>query len=196
MWIASYPRSGSAMVRAAFNCCFGIKTGSIYPEEYLSEKYRKLVGSTDRVDTWCKTHAPAMTPVREPTIVIVRDPRRVFISLQKFYRDKNKMDFSMEQIIRGEHPWNHWSDWIRTWVLNGPRNALWIHYESFDPKMIREHFNIPQTGNTMPDIEAMRATDNTMFNDAEKSGFGCLPKYRDLIREQHGAVMTMLGYEL
>lgn len=183
------------MVRVALHYCYGQKTSSIYPENDVSDEYRKLVNVSDACEGFCKTHQPALGPIDDcHCIVVVRDPRRVFISLQEFYRKWNGFDVSMEDIIDGRHPWGDWSSWIVSWIINGPRNALWVHYETFDPKVIREWFNMTQIANTFPTAKELRAKDS-MFGEGEKDGRGCLPKYQDRIFDRHGAVMTMLGYE-
>ena len=204
MFIASYPRSGSAMVRMAMYHCFGEKTCSAYKETEVQQYYRDVVGHTHEKRGWMKTHrAPDA-----PCVVLVRDPRCVFLSLERFYRQRNQREYSIEQIIRGDHPWGDWSEWVRAWAVYAPRDALWIHYETFVPSMLRvingmqlkngeriKGFAQKARDTDMPDLAELRRREPTMFGTGDKNGQGKLPKHERLIYDLHGSTMTMLGYK-
>lgn len=193
-YIAAYPRSGTAMVRMALHYCFGQATGSVYPEQNVSDFYRQTVGHVEDCRGWIKTHGVPAGPVYEPCCIIVRDPRCVFVSLQNFYRVRLGDRYTLAQLIRGEHPWGDWSRWVQSWVQHAPRTALWLRYEDFRPYHLRA-LGLEQTGedDAMPGLDDLRAGAPSLFGRGDK--VTRLNRADEaLLVERHGAILSMLGY--
>jgi len=215
-WLAGYPRSGAARIRTILVHCFGHQTASFYNEGYIGEDYQRTV----RLLTWplntddmervakeqglltVKTHQrPCDADSRIPTIVIVRDGRRTLESLRAFYHDRNEVDITVEQMIRGEHVWGSWSGWIRSWAIRCEPNALWLRYEDTMADVrgtvdrIAGRFDLQPIGYTIPPFEALREGTPGIFRKADvTSNGGLTPNEEDLFWGLHGATMTMLGY--
>lgn len=138
-WLAGYPRSGAALVRSILAHCFGLKTGSIYPEAFLGSGYIGAVNLWDMPQTSddmvamasdgalaIKTHELPEPGDCTPAIIIIRDGRRVLESLQAFYKENSRIDVSMESLIVGEHMWGCWSRWHRLWAMCSHSRTLWL----------------------------------------------------------------------
>ena len=192
--LASYPRSGSAMVRIALHHCYGQSTGSVYREENLTDAFRSAVGSVDdnRGGIFYKTHDRAVSRETVPVIIIVRDPRSVFASLYRYYRDTPNRTCTMEEVIEGHHPWGDWSEWVQSWARYAPRDALWLRYEDFEPAAIGEWFGFQRQEGIMPRLEDLHREDPVIFGQGSK--IPVPSEHDDHIVRRHGSMMTMLGY--
>jgi len=220
-WLAGYPRSGAALVRTILAHCFGHETLSSYSEAKLSDNYRKHLGvfgsgdlaqdgtggdvyriADDQGLLTVKTHElPDVADYKVPTIVIVRDARRAFDSLQSWYRQRNKVEIPMEDIITGAHKWGNWSVWIRKWVGFCHPQTLWLRYEDIMADgvkantLLSRRFGIKPISHAIPSFSTMHATDPDIFRCAATSGNGGMTDdQEDMFWDMHGATMTMLGY--
>ena len=193
--LASYPRSGSAMVRMALASVYGQKTGTCYDESKRSEAFKSAVNLTDENQhgIFYKTHDLAISHETCPVIVVVRDPRLVFPSLIRFYREANGAEYSMSEIVKGLHPWGDWSDWVLSWARYAPRDALWLHYESFEPDRVGAWYGFDRCGGMAKSLGQLHEADPLMFGTGRKEPEPS--EYDDMIIARHGSVMTMLGYK-
>jgi hypothetical protein len=201
--IASYPRSGSALVRATLYQLYGRETGSIYDESERSDTFREFVGDVGDVvrdGVFYKTHDRAKQPIGHPVVVVVRDPRDVLMSLQRFYADGNNLDFCAEELIMGQHPWGDWSEWIKSWVRYAPDPTLWVRYERFDGLELADYFRLQLTAewrNLRHSLGGLRDCDPLMFGPGQYTSqqradwFG---DHYELFLARHSHCMTMLGY--
>lgn len=184
------------MVRIALARFYGQKTGSIYEEEKTSEVFRESVNAVAEPTNgiFYKTHEQAARRETVPCVVVVRDPRCVFPSLQRFYCEKNELEYSMEDLIYGRHPWGDWSEWVQSWVRYAPPDALWLRYEDFKPSTIGRWFGFKINPEAeMPDLAALRERDSTLFGEGKTEPESS--EYDRLILSRHGSMMSMLGYE-
>src|SRR6266446_6905894 len=51
VWLASYPRSGNTYLRSILWTCFGLQTGSIYPDDLSLDVVQHVEGQIVRIDT-------------------------------------------------------------------------------------------------------------------------------------------------
>ena len=201
--LASYPRSGSTMVRISLAKQFGQATGSLYDESKRSSIYRDAVndsGDTIVEGSFIKTHEPARERISHPTIIVVRHPRDLFISLRRWYRQANGAEYTPEELVVGQHPWGDWSEWVRSWVKNGPPNAFWIRYDLFDAAALGRAMGWGQPSPVdVPRLGQLRGTDSLMFGPGGYSRSElaeCWTAEREqLLWFRHGSVMSMLGFE-
>ena len=214
-WLAGYPRSGAALVRTILAHCFGHRTGSIYGEASLGAEYARALNAVPQ-EIWnnelvelaarqglltIKTHEYATGIADVPTIVIVRDGRRVLESLRAFYRERNELEYTMLDLIRGEHYWGDWTAWIRSWACHCRPDTQWLRYEDIMADVpgtvdrIAERWRLAPIAREIPPFESLHAKSPTIFRKSEVEGNGGMTDEEEaLFWERHGATMTMMGY--
>ena len=214
-FLAGYARSGAALIRTIMASCFGRQTTSIYLENYIGTDYIRLLKHVELAESEAilpelaaagglviKTHdVPPPAWPRVPAIVIVRDGRRVFRSLLAFYRECNGIDQTMLGLIRGEHTWGDWSDWIRTWAFLCSRRALWLRYEDVMAdrrtavNRLAAYFGIDPISYEIPAFATFQAAKPNIFRVAATSGNGGMTEAEEAeFWQRHGGTMAMLGY--
>ncbi len=206
-WLAGYPRSGAALVRTILANCFDLPTSSIYRENLGADYVEKLKAvGMDEIGagpTYVKTHEfPGLMyePITIPTIVIVRDARRVFESLREFMSKFNGVNIPMSKIIKGDHYWGDWSSWCAHWAEAAP-DALWLRYEDLMTNLrpavdvIAVHIGQVPTNYTIPDFHEMSIKTPGIFRRASMTGNGGMnSKEESLFWKEHGETMEFLGY--
>lgn len=205
--LASYPRSGSTMVRMAL-AARGVPTGSLYDESERSSAYREAVGDPGETMpdgiVW-KTHEPAellkITGFPHPIVILVRDPRDVFISLQRWFKQSNNADYSPAELIMGWHPWGCWSNWVRAWMRYAPPHAVWVRYERWDARVLRAAgIQWDESAEKLPrHLADMRQDDPLMYGpggytDEQRAEF--YGDDMDLLMLRHRSAMSALGYQV
>lgn len=217
-WLAGFPRSGAALVRNILARCFGQTTTSKYMEATCGQAHANAVdamegevsfadmaGCAERQGAlFCKTHEHAtQADGNRRTIVIVRDPRRVFGSLRAWYGDTGQGHFAMSDLIRGRHRWGSWSDWVRSWAVYAhSKDTLWLRYGELcaDPirngaERIAERFGFKIIGREVDDFNKLREANPVLFRARVLSGNGGMTAEEErLCWELHGSVAAMLGY--
>lgn len=146
VWIASYPRSGNTFLRTILWQCFGLPTGSVYPNDLGDKKeLKEYVGHLDYDSDGqirfpenslplVKTHEPPRDG--NPAIYIVRDGRAACVSLWNFYKGK----ISLAKVIEGQHQFGTWSNHVQAWDPLSRPNTLFLEYEEM-------RTNLPQVLN-------------------------------------------------
>ena len=135
IYIASYPRSGNTFLRIILNYCFGLKSASVYENDFENDKVlEKHAGHLERKDGkisfenqnlhMMKTHE--LRTNSTSAIYIIRDARPVCLSLFNFY---SKSSVPLDQIILGNHRFGKWCDHIESWTSLEKQNILLIKYE-------------------------------------------------------------------
>ena len=215
-WLAGYPRSGAALVRTILCHCFGHGTAASYDETALGQAYADGVGLVRIPQTQPEAQAllerqPMLTikthervenlPGPLPVVVIVRDGRRTLESLRAFYRERNDETYSMEQLIRGAHPWGDWSDWIRGWAGWTETPVRWIRYEDIMADLewaigqLASWLKIHPVAWEIPPFESLPAGAPGIFRRADVAGNGGMSVDEEkLFWDRHGARMSLLGY--
>jgi len=136
VWLASYPRSGNTFLRTILWQCFGLRSGSIYPNDLdRNRKLEEYVGhiehGPDRQIRFpengiplVKTHEYAED--NNPAIYIIRDGRAACVSFLKFYNGR----LPLEAIIEGQHRFGTWSNHVQSWNPWERPNTLLLKYEN------------------------------------------------------------------
>jgi len=134
IWLASYPRSGNTMLRTILYQCFGLQSGSIYPNDLGGNKVlEKYVGhiehSVDRIHfpanslSLIKTHEPPHDA--EPTIYVVRHGRKATVSLWYYYNKR----IGLGEIITGKTIIGTWAAHLQVWHPWDRPHTLLLKYE-------------------------------------------------------------------
>ncbi|MFZ2541883.1 MAG: sulfotransferase domain-containing protein, partial [Gallionella sp.] len=132
IWLASWPRSGNTYVRTILWQCFGLRSASIYTNDFGgNQKLEEYVGHVRNKESLfvkgqlplVKTHGPQ--PDDSPAIYIVRNGKDAAISLWQYY----KGEASLEQIIEGHLIFGTWTEHLQSWRPWERRNTLLLKYE-------------------------------------------------------------------
>jgi hypothetical protein len=135
IWLASYPRSGNTLLRTILWHCFGLRSGSVYPNDLGGRKgLEHYVGHIEQsadgdicfsagAPHLIKTHGRPRDDAR--AIYVVRDARPVSVSLWHFYRKA----LSLEAVIKGQHRFGTWSAHLLAWQPWSRAGTLLLRYE-------------------------------------------------------------------
>lgn len=136
VWLASYPRSGNTLLRTILWNCFGLQSGSVYPNDLGKNRFlEEAVGHIEHVDgkihfsphqqtALVKTHEHACDD--RPAIYVVRDGRSAVVSLWEFY-DRS---VPLKTLIEGHHQFGTWQDHLLSWTYSKRPRTLFLRYES------------------------------------------------------------------
>lgn len=176
----------------------GVKTASEYPEGAAGLPYLRAVRAADHAPV-LKTHRRVSELVTDRVLVVVRDPRAVAQSLQRFYQDYNGQHYTLLAIVNGWHPWGSWSEWVTAWREHAP-GALWLRYEDIvaDPwraaEQISAHFDLGAPDGALPEFGALHSLDPRMWRRGRPDPEPLAAVIEDAIIEQHGDAMRAFGY--
>ena len=224
LWVASFPRSGSALTRTILWQCFGLHVSQggpnredtpaspeggglsdfmgprrFEPGTSLDSMVAEAVASDELVAI--KTHAlPGKLPRAEaPALVIVRDGRPVMTSYARFRSEVSGAATGVRAVIRGEP--RDWSEHVNAW-LDHPATKLLLRYE--DLRVARQDtldaiaafIGRPQTGAFTATVEELRAIRPTHVRiAANEPGIAEIEeKHARPFWKRHGATMRRLGY--
>ena len=214
-WLAGYPRSGAALVRTILAHCFGHQTASIYSETNLGEEYARALNAMGQVTqsdrlvalVKCqglmtfKTHERGQGIGYVPTIIIVRDGRRTFESLKAFYAERNATDYTMMDLILGNHYWRDWTDWVRSWACNCRPDTQWLRYEDIMADVpgtvdrLAARWGLTPIAHEIPPFESLHKAKPDIFRGCAVDGNGGMTDEEEAtFWALHGSTMTMLGY--
>ena len=133
-WLASYPRSGNTFLRSILFNCFGLKSGSIYPNDLGGNKsLESFVGHIEHGENktisfpntipLIKTHD--LNKDDSQSIYVIRDGRATCVSFWNYYGKK----ISMKDIILGNHMFGKWCDHVTSWHPKKRNKTLLLKYE-------------------------------------------------------------------
>ena len=146
VWLASYPRSGNTLLRAVLKQCFDLPSysgddGAAYdPEGELFKTVGQLVYRDSSREAFLesartsdalhlvKTHDEVPLPT-DRAIYVVRDGRAAIASYQRFLRDFDHVDFSLEEIARGTRMAYSWGQHVERWMANPADRLLVLRFE-------------------------------------------------------------------
>jgi hypothetical protein len=138
VWLASYPRSGNTYLRSILWTCFGLQTGSIYPNDLRGDPdVSQLAGhfegaahgrfSADFLRLpLVKTHELPIDDRR--AIYLVRDGRDCCRSLLEFLRADGYGEADLDAIIAGR-VFGSWSEHFLAWNPEARPNTLFLRFE-------------------------------------------------------------------
>jgi hypothetical protein len=136
VWIASYPRSGNTFLRTMLWQCFGLRSGSIYPNDLGgNRKLEEYVGHIEHAQN-AEIHFPPGSiplvkthehPINDnPAIYVVRDGRAACVSLGKLYETYS---ITLEALMEGKHRFGTWTNHLLAWAPWERPNTLLLKYE-------------------------------------------------------------------
>jgi hypothetical protein len=155
VWLASYPRSGSTLLRVIIRQIFGGVSYSVYDDPNdiganaavsevvghvshgrgMNEFIEEARASSTRY--LVKTHEPP--PDDSPALYVVRDGRAATVSLWHYWREILCLPMTLEQVAIGDLPSGAWADHVAAWrPLKRPRTVV-LRYELLaqaDPETI------------------------------------------------------------
>lgn len=186
LWVASFPRSGSALTRTILWQCFGLHvsqsgpvredkpemqdrggelSGFMGPRRFEpGTPLEAMVAEAEQGDELVaiKTHAlPDKLPRPDArSLVIVRDGRPVMTSYARFRREVSGVETGVRAVIRGVP--RDWSEHVNAW-LDHDAPKLLLRYE--DLRIARQDtldaiaafLGRPQTGPFTATVEELRA---------------------------------------
>lgn len=166
VWIASYPRTGSKLIRGFLHQVFDLPSFSEYPPEHLEKppaavskqpqpKSQPLpfIGTALYHGTFqdfylharpsqtaflVKTHHPPLDD--SPAIVMTREGRSALVSYHHFLRDIEGMHVSLDELIRGEAGIGTWSGLLDEWSPLERPGTLFLRFEDVlsDPDRVTD----------------------------------------------------------
>ncbi len=206
IWIASYPRSGNTLLRTVLWHCFGMRSGSVYPNDLGHRKdLENYVGhieqGPDRSIAFplgalplVKTHEP---PIDEnPAIYVVRDGRAASASLCEFYRGK----LTMEAVIAGQHRFGTWSAHLEAWQPWDRLNTLLLKYEEIAgdlPSVLEKIGAFLECGvmrNQIPDRETLATADGRWVKSKSDWSSKISEEQLELFNRINKEMLHRMGY--
>jgi hypothetical protein len=207
VWLASYPRSGNTYLRAILWTCFGLQTGSIYPND-LSHDVAQHVGhfegaayglfSADFLRLpLVKTHEWPADNRR--AIYIVRNGRDSCCSLHQFLRASGH-DVDFDTIIAGRGYFGSWSGHFLAWDPEARPHTLLLRFEQltkdFDGTIGRlaRFLEMRPLQAVPPKLIAARGVGPHWLSPGSTRGEAMTSAQEALFDRLHGDVMARLGY--
>lgn len=135
VWVASYPRSGNTFLRTVLYQCFGMRSGSVYPNDFGRQPgIEGITGHIERTTDGridfgdqpvclVKTHTPPLDD--RPAIYVVRDGRDALVSLYHFWNET----MALSDIVAGHNNFGTWGDHVTAWEPKKRPNTLLLYYE-------------------------------------------------------------------
>lgn len=206
IWLASYPRSGNTLIRTVLWQCFGLKSGSVYPNdlggnsslesyvghvEFSSTETLKL---SDDAPTIIKTHERPAS--QHPAIYIVRDGRAATVSLWEFYSRK----VPLTTIIQGQHRFGTWAQHLIAWKPWKREGTLFLRYEDIISSLpatldrISEFLDLPVLSTSLPDREDIAQQDGRWVRQKTDWSLVIDKQQLDTFYQLNGSMMRKLRY--
>jgi len=203
VWLASWPRSGNTFLRTILWYCFGLKSGSVYADEFSgNNKLQQYVGHVEDKKSLfvpgniplIKTHeAPADDG---PAIYIVRHGMDATLSLCQYYHQTPP-----EFVIEGSHRFGTWASHLHAWKPWERPDTLLLRYEDLTdnlPEVLKRvslFLDVKILNEVIPPRDAIADVDGRVVKKAS------LPKpvlSASLTRrfiELNGEMLERLGYK-
>ena len=212
IWLASYPRSGNTLLRTVLWNCFGLRSGSIYPNDLGGNKsLEEYVGHIEQSNNGgipfeagdlplVKTHSIPGDDM--PAIYIVRDGRAAIVSFWKFYKAHYGKKLTFETCIEGQHYFGTWESHINAWKPWDRPKTLLLRYEDLRDNLPREltkistFLNRDIIGFNLPPREEIAAIDGQFVRTKNDWMKQVNPAYVDMMNKRFGPILRKLGYSL
>lgn len=206
VWVASYPRSGNTFLRTVLYQCFGLRSGSVYPNDFgRLPNVESITGHIERTADgridfgdqpvcFVKTHT---VPVdQRPAIYVVRDGRDAVVSLYHFWSER----LALSDIVSGHSDFGSWGDHVTAWEPQKRPNTLLLRYEELVNNLggcidqIASYLDLdPRTRSLPPRAELAKLDGHWIRPENSKKAALDGPAL-DRFWEVNGAVMRTLGY--
>lgn len=207
IWIASYPRSGNTLLRTVLRQCFGLRSGSCYPNDLggkkeLEEYVGHIPEGTDKRIYFPSGTLPLIKTHGNPTdnhpaIYVVRNGIDASLSLCQFYAVDG---LSLESVITGMLWFGTWSDHIEAWSPWDRPRTLLIRYEDMAGNLpevlskISSFLDRPILATKIPDRNAIAGIDGRWVRNQSDCRPAISGDLLDKFHEINGAMMRKMGY--
>jgi hypothetical protein len=222
VWIASFPRSGNNLFRAALYQIFGVKSGSVFPEPRgadVAPDDPSLHLSLDSIDSlrarkapvFVKTHRLAEAHDESPAVYLVRDGRDSLVSYAHFVKAREEKAFrslSYEEALtalleREAHPYGSWSANVRAWTRRDAPTAI-VRFEELveDPGGAARGaveslgVSLPAPTGELPSFDELHERNPIVFRRGKVGSWTSEmpPHLEERFWGLHGAEMLVMGY--
>jgi hypothetical protein len=222
VWLASFPRSGNSLFRAALYQLFGVRSGSVFPERRGADPFLDEVSlhlGEDSVDVMREREAPVFVKTHRieeaddpsPAIYLVRDGRDALVSYAHFVKARGERGFktitlerSLEKLIeREKHPFGSWSANVRAWTRREAPTAL-VRFEDLVESpagTVRDAaeslgISLPDPSGKLASFAELHAKNPVIFRRGRIGAWRSeLDGYlEERFWELHGAEMLVMGY--
>jgi hypothetical protein len=220
-WLASYPRSGSTLLRVILNCVFGVKTASFYSNP-LEERLPAAVGhcilsdkvdflSSSNVSYFVKTHELPNHEDKSPAVYVVRDGRDTLVSYAHFallydaQTIQSGMTFEqvLQMLIESKWHFGGWSKHVQEWLNREAPTAL-VRFEDMvvDPvSVVAKAFNdinfpLSQPLGMVPEFGELQHSMPEFFRKGQPGTWRAEMSFwlEELFWSIHGETMNSIGY--
>lgn len=209
VWLASYPRSGNALLRQTVEAVYHLKTWSCYPDGFGGSPRQWTGRTAAETVSLVKTHENDHASTEHAAIYLVRDGRDAMVSyahhIADYQNDPRPYLEILRSLVRCDDPTEHcWSRHTRKWWNRDAVMAV-VRYEDLvqDPIAVTRgavsKLHLPLR--PFPDAHIMSFLE---LHERDPRNFrrGIVGSHRDemppeiegLFWEQHGAAMATLGY--
>ena len=209
VWLVSYPRSGNTYLRTLIWHCFGLRTGSVYPNDLrdasdTAHRVGGYGGASEGLFSAEFRKLPLIKTHEWPTddhkaIYVVRNGRDSCRSLWRFLRATG-YDVDLDDIIAGRHHFGSWSGHYLAWNPAARPNTLFLRFEAMTS-------DFAGTLDRLAEFLDRRPVDATPPPPVSEAGRGprwlspgtsirtALTAAQDALFDQfHGPTMELLGY--
>jgi hypothetical protein len=210
VWLASYPRSGNTYLRAILWTCFGLQTGSVYPDDFLGNlAVSQQVGHFEGAARGrfsedflrlplVKTHGWPID--NRKAIYIVRNGRDCCRSLSEFWRAEGRGDIDLDAIIAGRHQFGSWSGHFLAWDPEARPNTLFLPFERLTEdfngtlQRLAQFLEMRPLHAEPPKFIAARGAGPHWLSPGSTRGKAMTSAQLAMFEREHGDVMARLGY--
>jgi hypothetical protein len=200
IYLATYPRSGSSVLRHLMKLNFGLDTDVMWDVEPGD----RAALAASEIALCAKTHAPPLAQYLsgEFAIQLVRHPGRTLASHYRLHHLDPTKARPMKRFIAGQRQTGDWTNYHRAWA-NAPLPFLRLRYEDVttDPRpgvqKIADLLGLPMPDQVAGDPpEAAQARNPTRNPIAAPDSWRDLFSVKDMMRlkEAHGELAARFGY--
>ena len=205
VWLASYPRSGSTLLRAMLWHGLGLPSTSVYPRDLGGNRALEREVGHFEADApppgagdgplCVKTHGPP--PDAGPAVYVVRDGRAASVSLRRFRRRPT----ALREVVGGGLLVGTWSGHLDAWRPWARADTLFLRYEAMvldvagTLAQLAAFLGRPVRSRRLPDRRRLAALDGRWVRAAPSDWRGAFsPRDLRLFRWVNGDAMAALGY--
>jgi len=209
VWLASYPRSGNTYLRAILWSCFGLQTGSVYPNDLrgdlaVSQQVGHFEGAAHGQFSADFLRLPLVKTHEWPVdnrraIYVVRNGRDCCRSLCEFLLAEGH-DVDLDAIIAGRY-FGSWSSHFLAWDPEVRPNTLFLRFErltkDFDGTLDRlaQFLDMRPVHAVPPNLVAAPGPGPHWLSPKSTHGKAMTSAQEAMFNRLHGHVMARLGYQ-
>jgi len=211
VWLASWPRSGNSYLRSILWTCFGLQTGSVYPDDLRGDA--EVAAQTGHLEgvahgafsqeflklPLVKTHDLPIDGRR--AIYVVRNGRDSCRSLFGYWGAEGlQVEVTLEDVIAGRHMFGSWSEHYLAWDPEARPNTLSLRFEDLTKdfggtlKRLAAFLDRTPRCTEAPRPIAARGDAPNWLSPGATAVRAMTPAEDALFQSLHGHLMERLGY--